>query len=123
MNKSAQSLKFIVIGVLSTALYFFLLILLEKHIGSTIILTFICYLISMFFNFIAQGLFTFQVQKFTKQQVRRYLILQGSNLVFNSAAMAVLLDGLTINILVAQVGVTACLTIYTYLVSRAWVYV
>lgn len=117
-----QALRFAMIGAASTALYFGLLMALRPLIPSTLVLTAVCYALSMGFNFLAQGMFTFQVQRLSARQMRRYLLMQGGALVLNSGAMALLVDGAGVHILVAQVFVTGGITVATFLISRSWVY-
>lgn len=117
-----QMLRFAMIGVASTALYFGLLIVLRPIIGSIIVLTAVCYAVAMGLNFLAQGFFTFEVQRPSSRQMSRYVVMHGSALVANSLAMAGLVDALGVNLLVAQICVTGCITCATFLVSKLWVY-
>ena len=121
-EEQLQFLRFALIGVASTALYFTLLIGLGPLIESIIFLTLICYTVSMALNFLAQGLFTFQQRRLTARQMGRYAVMHGCALVANSGAMAMLVDGLGVTILLAQVMVTGGIMIGTFLLSRNWVY-
>lgn len=115
-------LRFVLIGLFSTGLYFTLLIIFEPFIHSIMLLAAACYVISMAFNFLAQALFTFQVQRLSHQQLARYLIMHGIALLVNSILMSALVDALNFQLVVAQVIVTGITTIITFALSKAWVY-
>lgn len=115
--------RFGIIGVASAAFYFGLLIALKPFIGSVIALAALCYVIAMGFNFLAQALFTFQAKKLTQRQLKRYIVMQGTALIANFLAMALLVDGFGLPLLPSQLGVTAVVTIFTYMTSKKWVYV
>lgn len=117
-----QMLRFVLIGVCSTGLYFTLLIVLDPLIPSIMILAAACYMISMAFNFLAQALFTFQVQHLSRQQLTRYSIMHGTALLFNSIMMSVLVDVFELRLVIAQVFVTGIITIMTFALSKVWVY-
>lgn len=114
--------RFVLIGVASTGIYFVLLILLRPVIDSVILLTALCYGTAMFFNFFAQGLFTFRAKKLTSIHLSRYFIMQGAALVINSGAMYMAVDRWGLGLISAQLIVTACVTICSYLASQNWVY-
>lgn len=117
-----QMMRFALIGGVSTALYFGLLMALRPMIPSTLILTAICYGASMGFNFLTQAMFTFRQRNLTRRQIGRYVVMHGAALVVNSLSMKVLVDGLNVHILIAQIFVTSGVTVATFLLSRAWVY-
>lgn len=117
-----QMLRFVLIGLSSTGLYFTLLILLEPLIPSVMLLAAVCYLISMAFNFLAQALFTFQVQRLSSQQLVRYSIMLGTALLLNSAMMGALVNVLDLRLVVAQLIVTSIITVMTFALSKTWVY-
>jgi putative flippase GtrA len=118
----SQPLRFIVIGLASTALYFALLLLLQPYIASTALLAALCYAVSMAFNFIAQGLWTFARQRLSSSNVLRYVCVQGSALLANAWAMGALVDGIGLPLIPSQIAVTAVVTVFVYLLSVAWVY-
>lgn len=117
-----QVLRFVLIGLCSTGLYFVLLVILEPLIPSIMLLAAVCYVISMAFNFLAQALFTFQVQGLTHQQMKRYLIMHGLALVLNSTMMSALVNTLDFQLVVAQICATGLITIITFTLSKSWVY-
>ena len=117
-----QALRFALIGVASTALYFGLLLLLEPLVASVFVLAAICYACAMGFNFLAQGLFTFQMQSLSSRQMGRYVMMHGGAMLVNSIAMSLLVDSLGLHILIAQVFVTGCIAVATFLLSKAWVF-
>lgn len=119
---SHPTLRFGLVGIASTGFYFALLILLDYAIESTILLTALCYGMAMVFNFLAQGLFTFQVKALTRSQLARYVVMQGTALILNSVAMFVFVDQWAFPLISAQLLVTACIILGTYLVSKNWVY-
>ncbi len=123
MNEELKrTLRFGLIGVASTGIYFALLVLLRPAITSTILLTALCYGMAMIFNFLAQGLFTFRAKKLTGTQLVRYVIMQGTALIINSGAMFVGVDKWGLALIPTQLLVTACVTTGTYLASKNWVY-
>lgn len=122
MKRFGQPLRFVLIGLASTALYFGLLIALRGAIPGTFALTAVCYALSMVFNFAAQGLFTFRAARLTGQSARRYAVMQIGALLANSLAMVALVDGLGAPLLVAQLGVTGAVAAAVYVISKRWVY-
>ncbi len=118
----ARTLRFGLIGIASTGFYFLLLILLRPVIPSTILLTALCYGIAMGFNFLAQGLFTFQAKKLSGTQLGRYIVVQGSALVANSFAMAWAVDKMGFTLIPSQLVITAIVTVAVYVVSKRWVF-
>lgn len=117
-----QMFRFVLIGLSSTGLYFVLLIILEPLIASIMLLTAACYVISMVFNFLAQALFTFQVQRLSHQQLMRYSIMHGVALLMNSLLMSALVNVLDFRLVIAQVFVTGVITVMTFTLSKTWVY-
>ena len=117
-----QMLRFMLIGLFSTGLYFVLLIIFEPLIPSIMVLAAVCYIISMAFNFLAQALFTFQVQRLSGQQLTRYSIMHGAALLLNSTMMSGLVNILDFKLLIAQVFVTSIITVMTFALSKTWVY-
>lgn len=117
-----QVLRFILIGLLSTGLYFTLLIILDPLIPSIMLLAAVCYTISMAFNFLAQALFTFQVQRLSRQKLTRYSIMHGTALLLNSIMMSALVDVFELKLIIAQLFVTGIITVMTFALSKAWVY-
>lgn len=117
-----QVLRFILIGLLSTGLYFTLLIILDPLIPSIMLLAAVCYTISMAFNFLAQALFTFQVQRLSRQKLTRYSIMHGAALLLNSIMMSALVDVFELKLIIAQLFVTGIITVMTFALSKAWVY-
>ena len=122
MENRMQILRFTMIGLLSTGLYFTLLIVLDPLIPSVMLLSAACYTISMAFNFLSQALFTFQVQNLSRQQLTRYSIMHGTALLLNSIMMSALVDVFEFRLIIAQVFVTGIITVMTFALSKAWVY-
>lgn len=118
----ARIFRFVAIGGLSTGLYFVLLIALRDVVSSTVVLTAICYSASMVANFLAQGRFTFRTAGPSKRSARRYVVLQATALIINSAAMALLVDGAGVPLIAAQILVSGGLALVTYVASARWVY-
>jgi putative flippase GtrA len=118
----SRPLRFVLIGGASTALYFALLLLLRSHIPSTTLLAGLCYAISMGFNFVGQGLWTFQSGRLSSRSLARYSCMQGAALVVNAAAMGSLVDGFDLPLLPSQIAVTGAVTLCVYFLSANWVY-
>ncbi|MGY6633024.1 MAG: GtrA family protein [Alkalilacustris sp.] len=120
----AQSrlLRFILVGGLSTALYFLLLVGLRPHVASTALLAGLCYGLSMSFNFLAQGLWTFRSQRLTSRNLLRYGCVQGAALGVNAGAMGGLVDLAGASLIPAQIAVTTVVTGLVYILSARWVY-
>lgn len=118
----SQLIRFVIIGLASTGLYFGLLFVSLKFVSSIVLVTAFCYALSMVFNFLAQGLFTFQMWRVTLSHLRRYIVLHLCALSINSLAMAALVNGLGIKVFIAQVFVTGAITLGTFSVSKLWVY-
>ena len=118
----ARPARFILIGLASTAVYFALLLALRSVIASTTILAALCYALSMCFNYVAQGLWTFQTQRLSTRSLGRYAIVQGMALAINALAMGILVDGLGWALLLSQVLVTGFVAVCVYVLSAIWVY-
>ncbi len=118
----ARTLRFGLIGIASTGFYFLLLIILRPLIPSTMLLAAICYAIAMAFNFLAQGLFTFQTTKLTGKQLGRYIVVQGTALIVNSVALAGAVDRMGFALIPSQLVITAVVTVCVYVVSKRWVF-
>lgn len=117
-----QAARFGLVGLSSTGLYFLLLVLLEGRIGSLVLLTACCYVLSMSCNYLLQNWFTFQAGRPTKATIMRFVSMHLGALAFNSATMAALVDGLGAPLFQAQVAVTGFIATSTYLISKNWVY-
>lgn len=115
-------LRFAMIGVTSTGLYFALLIIFESLFSSIILLTALCYGVSMSYNFLAQAIFTFQVEHLSSQQLIRYIVMHGIILFVNSTSMSILVTTLGMQLVIAQILVTGFVTILTFALSKSWVY-
>lgn len=118
----ARPVRFAVVGLASTALYFALLVLLRPHIASTMLLAGLCYALCMAFNYVAQGLWTFRAGRISTRSLMRYGALQGGALVVNATAMGALVDMAGLPLLPAQIAVTALVTLGIYALSVRWVY-
>jgi len=114
--------RFALVGLSSTALYFALLWALRDVIGSVLLLTAVCYLVSMVYNFVLQSAFTFRAGAPARHAVLRFALMHGVAMGINSAAMAGLVTGLHVPMFVGQIGVTALVSILVFLASKHWVY-
>ncbi|MET0249979.1 MAG: GtrA family protein [Sphingobium sp.] len=114
--------RFALVGLSSTAIYFVLLWGLRDAIGSVIILTAVCYLVSMVYNFVLQSAFTFRAGPPTRHAVLRFALMHCMAMGINSASMAGLVTGLHMPMFAAQVVVTALVSILVFLASKHWVY-
>lgn len=98
------------------------LCLMQPVVQSTVLLTALCYVMSMVFNFLAQGLWTFKSSRLSGRNLRRYLLMQGSAMVVNSTVMGILIDRMEFLLIPSQIFVTGCITVCVYVLSRHWVY-
>lgn len=121
-SELSRILRFVIVGASSTLLYFALLWALKGAIASTPVLTAICYMLSMAYNYLVQSWFTFQFKAHTRKSVSRYFVMQASAMVVNSGVMTLLVDGIGMSLFVAQVFVTGCVAIMVFLTSKHWVY-
>ncbi|WP_134726654.1 GtrA family protein [Paracoccus luteus] len=117
-----QAARFGLVGLSSTGVYFLLLFLLQGKIGNLPLLTACCYVLSMIYNFLLQGWFTFGAGRPGKATAARFVAMHLGALAFNSAAMTALVEGLGVPLFPAQVATTGVIAVSTYLVSRHWVY-
>ena len=114
--------KFGVVGLLSVAVYFLCLFLLENVIENTIVLTATCYLISMAFNYICQSTFTFETSPDSKSQTLRYIAMQLFCMAVNSGLMYGLVDLFGLNLFLSQVFTTGAVAALSFILSVCWVY-
>jgi len=122
MAELGRIIRFALVGFSSTAVYFALLWGLRDAIGSVILLTAVCYLASMVYNFVLQSAFTFRVRAPTRHAVLRFALMHFMAMGINSASMAGLVTGLHVPMLAAQIVVTALLSTLVFLLSKHWVY-
>lgn len=115
-------MRFVLVGLASTLVYFGLLITLEPVISSIILLTAFCYLASMVANYVAQSRFTFRFGTATMRSVYRFGLMHLFSMISNSAAMWALVSVLHFPLVGAQVIVTGCLAVTTFFISKLWVY-
>lgn len=124
MHDSAEArrlVRFAVVGLASTALYFAMLLALAGTGLPVWLLTTACYAASMVFNYLAQARYTFRARAGSWSGVIRYAVMHAAAMVFNAAAMTGL-TGQGWPLLAAQVPVTGILTLSTFLLSRYWVF-
>lgn len=119
---SGAAFRFIIIGIASTGLYFGLLVALRPMIASTALLAAVCYGLSMIFNFLAQGLWTFRSSRLGGPQIRRYAIMQGGAMGINSLGMQTLVERFEVPLLTSQLMITSLVTACVYVLSKRWVY-
>jgi putative flippase GtrA len=122
LSRLRQPLSFIAVGASSAGLYFLLLWALQDRVASTILLTALCYLASMVYNFCLQGWLTFRSGRPSRRRVARFAVLHVGALMLNSLLMWSLVDGLRLPLIVSQLMVTAGITIMIFFVSKHWVY-
>lgn len=114
--------RFALVGLSSTVVYFALLWGLRGFIGSVIVLTAVCYLVSMVYNFVLQSSFTFRAGAPTRHSLLRFALMHLMAMGINSGLMAGLVTGLQVPMFAAQIGVTALVSIFVFLLSKHWVY-
>lgn len=117
-----QSLTFLAAGASSTGVYFLLLWLLRHQIGSTLLLTGLCYGASMVYNYLLQSRLTFRAGPPTKRSISRFVIMHLTAMGLNSLLMAGLVDRLGLPLFQTQLLVTACISVMIFIVSKYWVY-
>lgn len=118
----AQPMTFLAVGASSAALYFLLLWVMQHWIAGTMLLTALCYMISMAYNFVLQSAFTFRSRAPDRKNLLRFVTMHLTALSLNSLLMWSLVDGLSLPLIVSQLMVTAGITIMIFFVSKHWVY-
>jgi putative flippase GtrA len=118
----SRVLRFILVGVSSTALYFSLLWVLRNWIPNIIALTALCYLASMIYNCVVQSFFTFRTGRPTTRILVRFGMMHLLALGLNSGLMHGLVSGLGIAMFVAQIAVTLLISMMVFLISKHWVF-
>ncbi len=113
--------RFVAVGLTSTAIYFVVLIALDRWIARVWLLTSVSYAISMAFNYLAQARYTFRASAFSGASARRYLAMHGAAIAVNAAAMTALVAR-GAPLLGAQVLVTGVVTLGVFFASRYWVF-
>lgn len=121
-SEFGKILRFAAVGLSSTGFYMAALWALSGWIGSVIALTAFCYLLSMAYNFVLQGTFTFRAGRPTKQALLRFCTMHLAAMTFNSGLMYLLVSGLRVPLFGAQIVVTALISVFVFLLSKAWVY-
>lgn len=121
-GRNGRPVRFVVIGLASTGLYFAFLLGLRPLIASTAALAALCYALSMAFNYAAQGLWTFGIARLSKRSLGRYTVVQGGALTTNAVVMGGLVDWFGLPLLPSQIMVTGLVAIGVYCLSALWVY-
>jgi len=117
-----QFIRFSAVGGSSVVVYFIALAILRNFIDNTILLTFLCYLLSAIYNFILQSTFTFKARDIRGGTVARFGVMHGAAMAANSAAMYLLVDIFLLPLYGAQFLVTACITVAVFSASKYWVF-
>jgi len=117
-----QILRFILVGGASTGVYFLLLWVFQGRVGGIVLLTALCYTVSMIFNYALQSSITFRAGPPTRRSMLRFAVMHLGAMMLNSALMAGLVEGLNVSLFPAQILVTAIISALVYMVSRQWVY-
>jgi len=117
-----QGIRFILVGLASTGLYFLLLQVLRDRVANILLLTGLCYLTSMVFNFLLQSRITFAAGPPTRRNVSRFIVMQLTALCANSLLMALLVERLGLPLVYSQIAVTACISVLVFVTSKLWVY-
>jgi putative flippase GtrA len=117
-----QPMTFLAVGASSAALYFLLLWAMQPWIAGTILLTAVCYTVSMAYNFLLQSALTFRSAAPDRKNVLRFVIMHLAALSLNSLSMWGLVDGLSLPLIASQLLVTASITVFVFLASKHWVY-
>jgi putative flippase GtrA len=115
-------LRFGLVGLGSVAVYFGVLIALEPVIAETAALTATSYVASAVFNYTLQSTFTFRTSAASAKSLLRYLGMHGICMGVNSGLMLIAVDVYAINLVGAQLGVTAIVAGLSFGLSYLWVY-
>lgn len=119
---AVKFVKFAMVGLASTMIYFLLLAIMSGFIANIVILTAACYALSMLLNYLMQSLYTFRAGRPSRQAVSRYVTMHAGALIFNSAAMKTLVDILSAPLIPSQVLVMGVLAVSTFFISKLWVF-
>ncbi|KGJ02420.1 Putative flippase GtrA (transmembrane translocase of bactoprenol-linked glucose) [Paracoccus halophilus] len=117
-----QPLSFLAVGASSTGLYFLLLWLLRDRVDSILLLTGVCYAVSMIYNYLLQSGLTFRAGPPTRRSVSRFVVMHLGAMALNSLLMAGLVDWLRLELFKTQLVVTGFISAMIFLVSKHWVY-
>jgi putative flippase GtrA len=115
-------LKFAMVGLASTMIYFLLLAVMSEFIANILILTAVCYALSMLLNYLMQSLYTFRAGPPSRRAVSRYATMHAGALVFNSLAMKTMVDILSAPLIPSQILVMGVLAVSTFFISKLWVF-
>jgi putative flippase GtrA len=115
-------IRFAVVGLSSTGVYFGLLWALRGLVPSVLLLTALCYLASMVYNYVLQSFFTFKAGRPTRRTLVRFVLMHMLAMALNSGLMEGLVNGLRIPMFVAQIAVTGLISVMVFLISKHWVY-
>lgn len=121
-SELGRALRFIAVGLSSTAFYLAALWALGRWIHSLIILTALCYLLSMACNFVLQSTFTFRAGPPTRHALLRFGTMHLLAMAGNSGLMYLLVSDWRIPLFGAQVAVTGVISVCIFIVSKTWVY-
>jgi putative flippase GtrA len=120
INNHIQSLKFILVGVLNTAIgygcYFICL-----HLGLDYILSLtISHIIGVANSFLWNKLWTFKSKGGIRRELPRFITVYAVTYILNLAVLAVLVEGLSLDKRLSQAAVTCVLTAVSYFGHRLW---
>lgn len=115
--------RFIIVGILTNAVYFGMLAILQLIIGVPLwVGSATAYAISMISNYIGHHYFTFDSGSSLTQTGTRYLIVQSAGLLLNSFTLEFLVTYAGYPYFQVQIFALTLITILNFLAQRLWVF-
>lgn len=115
--------RFAVVGVLTAALYYCLLMLgVERLLLSPTLASAISFPIVVVFNYLVHYSWTFAQRAAHGEALRRYLVMISCGFVINTAVMYVGAQLLSIQYLLVQAVALLVVVVWNFSISNAWVF-
>ncbi|MEM6544185.1 MAG: GtrA family protein [Pseudomonadota bacterium] len=122
-QQELEIVRFLLVGLLSTATHFLVLVLLYRHLGFGIpiasVLSFFC---SLAVSYVLNRSFTFRSQTEHRVGVPRYTVVTLSGLLWNVAIMCLMVERLQLNFYLSFVSMSVIVALNNYLLSKKWIF-
>jgi putative flippase GtrA len=118
-----QFFKFLVVGVIATAIHFVVMILMVQVFSVRPVSASIAgYASSALVNYQLNRVLTFSSSLPHSLALSRFLVVSGVGLLINSLAMYLLVNSLQFNYIASQVATTVVVLLWNFTLSRFWTF-
>ncbi len=116
-------IKFLGVGAIATLIQYLILVLLVELIGLTpYIASSFGYIVSSFFNYVANYYFSFGSKAGHTSAICKFLIVALSGLLINSIIVFYFTEKMHFNYVLSQISSTTVVVISNYILLKNWAY-